>query len=378
MKFTRDFDVLIFGTGPAGSATALALQRIGITRIGLVGRKPKPGWRIGEAAPPELNRLVRELGLVEDLGALGHLRCHGNVSAWGGNVQIHDFLRNGLGHGWHLNRQTFDAWLLNAAVRRGATLINSKRVDEPKRYGDFGWKVALSSGGRPLELSAAVLVVATGRAAASALRLQARVHHIDDLVAVAALYLCDSSQFMPGYSLIEAAELGWWYSAPLSGGIRMTALMTDSHLVRKHSLLNIGHFTALLSGTHILRHFLPRSGETITIRTFPASAQYRDRAAGSGWFVVGDALMSLDPLTSAGITGALRDAIDVAVPIMKVIHGATAKEKRDLAEAHAHRANQTWRRFLRERTMIYGQEKRWPHSSFWRKRLSATPNVNDA
>jgi flavin-dependent dehydrogenase len=377
MTFARDFDVLIFGTGPAGSAAALALQRIGITRIGLVGRPPRPGWRIGEAAPPELNRLVGELGLPEDLGALGHARCHGNVSAWGGSVQIHDFLRNGLGPGWHLNRQAFDAWLLDMAVQRGATLINSKRIDAPRRDGDLRWKVALSSGGRSLELSAAVLVIATGRAAASALRLQARIHRLDHLIAVAAVYRCDSSQFMPGYSLIEAAEFGWWYSAPLPGGDRITALMTDNDLIRKHSLLHAANFTALLSGTHMLCRFVPRPSDTIAIRTFPASAHYRDRAAGAGWFAVGDALMALDPLTSAGITGALRDAIDVAVPIMTIVRGAGGKEKRDLAQAHAYRANETWRRFLRERTMIYGQEKRWPHSAFWRRRLPAIPHVND-
>lgn len=373
---SNSFDVLIFGTGPAGSATALALQQAGITRVGLVGRTARPEWQIGESAPPELNHLVCALGLSDDLQVLGHSPCHGNVSAWGRAVHVHDFLRNGLGNGWHLDRAAFDAWLLRAAVQRGATVINARRLEVVSRDVDRGWAVTLCRDGGPLQLSAAVIVVATGRAAASALRFQARTHRVDQLVALAAVSPINSNAFMPGYSLIEAIELGWWYSAPLPGGKRITVLMTDKNLVRKHSLLNKERFLALLSGTRLLRSFVPESSEAVdAIKTFPAATQYRDRAAGARWFAVGDALVAFDPLTSAGISGALNDARNVAGTITKILSGASAGEMRDLAFAHADRANRMLTSFLSERGRIYGQETRWPNSAFWRSRIGAIPDV---
>jgi flavin-dependent dehydrogenase len=372
----NSFDVLIFGTGPAGSATALAVLAAGVARVGLVGRAARPGWRIGESAPPELDHLLRGLGLDDDLGALGHLPYLGNVSGWGGTVQAHDFLRNGLGYGWHLDRSGFDAWLLDTAVKRGAVVIGAKAIDEINRDGD-GWVATLRDGGaRSLQVCASVIVVATGRAATGALGFGAHIRRIDELVAVAARYKSSADGPIPGYSVIDAVELGWWYSAPLPGGERIAMLMTDSELVGTHAVLQKPQFLALMSQSRLLQPLLPQCADTeVSLKTFPAATQFRDRASGGGWFAVGDALLAFDPLTSAGICGALTDATHVAGAIAKVVAGASAEEMKDLALAYADRTNRMLRRHVSERRAIYARETRWPNSEFWRSRSGATPDV---
>jgi len=55
------FDVVVAGGGPAGSATALDLSRRGF-RVMLIEQSAYESFRVGETLPPEIRRLLTELG----------------------------------------------------------------------------------------------------------------------------------------------------------------------------------------------------------------------------------------------------------------------------------------------------------------------------
>ena len=117
----RLIDVLILGSGPAGSALSLALKRAGIGDVLMIELSARPALRIGEAAPPGLGALLARLGLDERLERRGHRRCHGNRSLWGNDAPaITDFMMRAQGPGWHLDRGAFDGWLLGEAEDAGA------------------------------------------------------------------------------------------------------------------------------------------------------------------------------------------------------------------------------------------------------------------
>ena len=85
-----------------------------------------------------------------------------------------------------------------------------------------------------------------------------------------------------------------------------------------------------------------------------------------GWLAVGDALMSFDPLSSSGISGALSDglaAADALLPWLADAHGMAFA-----ARSWASRADVSWRRFLDQRRKHYATETRWPDSPFGRAR----------
>jgi flavin-dependent dehydrogenase len=365
-------DALIVGAGPAGAASALALLQAGIDRVAIVKFRARHRFRFGESASPDLGGLLHRLGLSNRLEELGHQPCFGNLSLWGGTVPaVDDFLRRAVPPGWHLDRPAFDAWLLRTAVERGATLTETSGAVAAAPSGESGWCVRFDARGRATHITAAIVIVATGRAVPRRLRFAANLHRVDDLIALTVTSSGAHWHEFQGYSLVEAVELGWWYAVRQPTGGAIVTLMTDRDLARVHHLHERRHFVRVWAQSKMLKHFVPPpadGGDEIVI--LPAATQYLDRAAGPRWMAVGDALMALDPLSSAGISGALRDALDVAAALAGFTGRGGGADAEQVAAAYSSRASETLRRFFVERRATYARELRWPDSLFWRRRQS--------
>lgn len=95
--------------------------------------------------------------------------------------------------------------------------------------------------------------------------------------------------------------------------------------------------------------------------------------AGPGWFTVGDAAMGFDPISSQGLFNALYTGLAAAEASHRTLDGAgTAYQGycADLAQiASAYQAHLTrW----------YGEERRWPGSTFWLRRHALTTRLPQA
>ena len=366
----REFDVLVLGAGPAGSGLALALKRAGIANVLLVDHPARRPFRIGESAAPSLAPLLRRLGLDDRLEDRGHRPCHGNLYLWGGPAPaVEDFMSRACGPGWLLDRKAFDEWLRAEAVSGGAELLSPARLAAVRRDGD-GWQVEVQSLGLHFDVKTRWMVDASGRPAAFARRSGARLNRFDRLIALAALVESVESQGFGGFSVVEAAEIGWWYAARLPGGMVVIALMTDADLAREADLLTPVVFQRAWAATSEIRHFVPPPEQALRPVVFAAGTQFIDRAIGPGWLALGDALIALDPLSAAGVTGALEDAIAAADSIVRLLRLPGCGEARDVRFAYAARANATLRRYLVERSAIYGRDKRWKESTFWQRRAA--------
>jgi len=365
-----EVDVLILGAGPAGSGLALALKRAGVADVLLVDRPARWPFRIGETAAPSLGPLLRRLGLEDRLDGRGHQPCHGNLYLWGGPATtIEDFMTRAYGPGWHLDREAFDAWLRAEAVTGGAKLLSPAHLAAVRRDGD-GWQVDIRTAGPNIQARTRWMVDASGRPAAFARRSGARLNRFDRLIALAALAEPVESRCFDGFSVVEAVEFGWWYAARLPGGKAVIALMTDVDLAREANLFSPVIFRQAWAATSEIVHFVPALEEARCPVIFAAGTQFIDRAIAPGWLALGDALIALDPLSAAGVTGALEDAIAAADAIVRLLGLPGRGEARDLRSAYAARANATLRRYLVERSAIYGREERWRTSSFWQRRAT--------
>jgi flavin-dependent dehydrogenase len=370
-------DVLILGAGPAGAALAIALKRAGVGEVLLVDRPSRQAIPMGEAAAPGLEPLLWRLGLDTDLESRGHRSCHGNRSLWGaGEAAVEDFMRRPHGRGWRLDRAAFDAWLCREAVAAGAGLLSPARLGSALREGEE-WRVEILSGAGPLRIKTRWIVDSTGRRAALARRLGARLHRFDRLIALAVLALPTEGRGFEGFSLIESAELGWWYGARLPGGEAVLALMTDSDLARSADLRSPARFNQALAATREISHFARLPAGAVRPQAFAAGTQFVDRAIGAGWLAIGDALMAFDPLCAAGVTGALEDALAAGDTVKQLLADSDGVRALDLRRGYAARADAGLRRYVRERRGIYALERRWAESSFWRRRAMA-PEVQTA
>lgn len=365
------YDVLIAGAGPAGCATALALAQAGVAVL-LLDRPLAQPFLIGESATPDVAGLLSRLGVGHKLD--GHVPYHGNVSLWGGDVpQLDHFLFRAQGHGWHLDRAAFDHALRQAALEQDIAIQTPSGVDHiaPDHR---GWRVQVRGLG---EVVTRVVVDAGGRRSPLATRMGIQRCQVDRLQALACH--ATASEALSGYSLVESCSHGWWYATGLPDGRALVTLMTDQDIAKAHKLHDPECYLAAWRETRLLAERVPPPGHASPVQAFAAHsgcinhAAGLGHAAGQGWICVGDALMGLDPLTSSGISGALRDALAAAPAILGMLEGNTAA-----ARAYALRANGSFKRYLAERQQHYSLESRWANWPFWQRRMpspSLSPTI---
>lgn len=374
------FNVAIIGAGPAGAGVALALKRLGIESVVMVDWPRRRRFRIGKSAAPGIGALLVRLGLDDRLERFGHRPCHGNLSFWGEAApKAADFFSQASGTGWHLDRDAFDGWLKNSAREAGARLLSPARLVDAQRE-DGVWRLLLDDGAVTAELSARWILDATGRTAAPSRKLGARLRRLDRLVALAVIAEPAAEARFRGFTIVEAAEMGWWYGARLPDGRAMVALMTDADIAQSRGLREATSFhQAWCATTEMCRFARPASPDGAPT-VFSAATQFLDPAIGPSWLALGDALMALDPLSASGLTGALEDALAAADVIAEdLTHGDSERglaalrdspNERQLATGYAFRARATLRSYLAARQEIYASERRWRESPFWRRRIA--------
>jgi flavin-dependent dehydrogenase len=336
------FDVAIAGGGPAAAAAALLLARVGARTI-VIERGDDRGDKPGESLAPAAKPVLERLGVWGDLARDGHLPCHGNRSVWGSDrVDELPFVFSPYGHGWHLDRRRFEHRLNEHACSAGATRITGTTVTAVHLV-DGRWRLSCGAD----EIEAGIVIDATGRASRIARMLGARRVIHDPLVAVVA-FLESASPDRDSYTFVEAAEHGWWYTAPLPSN-RLAAMFVTDPPARPFA--PSGH----------TRDRIENHGYRLTAppRVVDAGSARLDRFAGDGWLAIGDAAMSLDPLSSHGIAAALHGGMLAAEAIL----GGDARR-------YAAAMDAMWDGYASRRRAFYAEERRWAGRGFWARRAA--------
>jgi flavin-dependent dehydrogenase len=355
-----DCDAVVVGAGPAGAATALHLRRRGLRIVVL--ERARPGrFRIGETVPADIRAPLERLGLWPDFVAQGHLPSAGRASAWGTDVlAIDDAFRHPLGSGWHIDRTSFDALLVDAARQAGVE-VRTATAGPIASSLDDRWSV--EAGG--LRVRARLLVDATGRSAAVARRLGARRLVADRLLSA---YAVLSASLPLARSVVEAFEDGWWYVAPLPDGRTLAAMFTDPRVCQARGYGRPGSWRrALLATAHVAS--IAGAAPPASIRLVSATPHCLDRSAGVEWIAVGDAAAAYDPLSSSGLTVALLSAEAAATAL--ACGGAALR-------TYSEAVHLRFVGYATERRAWHRVEGRWPTSQFWCLRRETSARVGSS
>ncbi|CAA9578398.1 MAG: Dehydrogenase flavoprotein LodB [uncultured Thermomicrobiales bacterium] len=356
--------VAIAGGGPAGTACAVALGRLGIP-VTLVEMSTGSGNPLGESLASSATPLFHALGVFAAVMATHPLPCHGNRSSWGGEaLEEHDFLRDPHGPGWHLDRPAFNAALLGAAAAAGADCRLGTRVRSVQRDGS-GWRISLAGPAGAETLLAELVVDAAGRPARIARLLGAVRVAFDRLVGAVATLEPRAAPLRDSFTLVEARPEGWWYSALLPDGRLAAAFFTDPDLLAARAAWTAAGWTALLDDSGGTRERVVAGGYVLANlpSIAPAGNTCLQPAAGDGWLAVGDAAAAYDPLSSHGIGSALAGGRNAAAAIALHLAGDPAA-----LPAYADRIAAGYARYLKLWLTYYAQERRWPEAPFWRRR----------
>lgn len=359
---TRDHDVVILGGGPAGCATAITLARRAALRTLVIEAGAYATERIGESIPPDTSALFAELNIHAAFLAEGHEPCFGSCSSWGSDdLGFNDFIVNPYGHGWHLDRCRFDAFLAEQARRLGVELRAGVRFTGEVAVEAGRLRLGLSDGS---DIAARFAVDATGYRGLLARRMGAARRELDRLVAVSASFVRDDATPLGRFTMLEAVEYGWWYAARLPGDRVVAAVATSPALLGATGLRDEERWLDRLAAT---RHagpmlarcdFIPGS-----LRAWPIPSFVLDNPVGASWIAVGDAASTFDPISSQGIYKAIAGGIQAAVAIAAALEG-------DAGPLAAYRSELSLRfaEYAAARSYFYGLERRWESAPFWAER----------
>jgi len=352
----QSFDVLVAGGGPAGSVVALDLSRRGL-HVALIEQSAYENFRVGETLPPEIRKLLTELGVWEQFLASERVESYGIRSAWETPVaRQHDFLFNPYGCGWHVDRARFDAMLAGSAAHVGAELITSARITALHQDTGGQWVLTVAQEEERRTLRGRLIVDATGRQGFIARKLGSRTKVIDRLIgAVVVLPRSENAQ----WTLIEAVENGWWYSAPLPAARTVFAYMTDSDLWKDSHWGDLLRLAPLTSERAAAIEAPPR------IRIFSAASLLRQPVTGPNWIAVGDAALAFDPLSGLGVYKTMESGLRSSSAIARALEG----DPSGMVEYENWTA-EGFRSYLSMRSQFYRSVDRWPKSRFWRRRMA--------
>lgn len=366
-----DWDAIVVGAGPAGAALACRLRpqrRVLLLDRAVSHASARRGAaalpRIGESLPAAARVLLQRCGAFDPFVAAGHVERGATISQWESDLPVwFDPVRDPNGPGWHLDRTRFDADMRAAAAAAGALLVEVRGTLRVA-YDSERWSIDIGASGPAYR--APVLVDATGRSAAVARQLGMARRIEDELICLHAYLPADAAE-QDRCTRVCTDSNGWWYSVRVPSGQRVLAFHLDADDAELHALMAWPALREKARRHALLADVLPAVAAA-TVHARPAGSAVLDRAAqtrAAGFFAIGDAGLSFDPIASQGIFHALASAESAAAAIARGSNGSEAGAARDaflaeMASVHAH-----YRQRLRD---TYAAPPRYRHSPFWSRR----------
>lgn len=351
-------DVVVVGGGPAGASAALMLRRHAPgLRVALVEANRCERAKPGEMLPAPAQGLLRRIGAWTPFLAAGFVESRTTASAWVDEVpEERHSIFSAQGTGWHLDRARFDRLLLETAAAAGVEVRLGSAVRSAK-HEDRGWRLAAS--GR--DVVAAAVVWATGRNWGLARSFDARLRVHDHLAAYARFF--EHARGDCGM-VVEARPEGWWYSADLPGQRRVVACLTDPDLGEEFR--NPASWYRALAATRLIAPLLPPGARETESLVKSAGTATIHPAAADRWVAAGDTLFAADPLSSRGITHALRSGILAAYAVSDMLGGDDERARARYATIASH----GFADYAPALARHYASAARWA-TPFWQRRCAS-------
>lgn len=338
-------DVCVIGGGPAGASLALRLAKLGRS-VAVIEKASFPRRHIGESLTGGILPLLQVLGVLPQIESGQFLKASRSTVLWAG--QLNSKETHG---GYQVDRGLFDEILLHEAKSAGALVMQPARVVNISK--DEYWSIDLQDGVR---LQARFVAVAAGR---SPILGGKKIPLGSRTIAMYAYWSGVDPE--RGETLVEAGLSQWYWGAPLPDGTFNATVFVDKENAKKELYLEFIHQSTLLS---------PRLKDSVCgeICACDATSTLSEEVVSPCSIKVGDAALTIDPLSSQGVQTALGTAIHAAIVINTILDrpGDT-----DMAMGfYRRRVSESAQFHARAAAQQYGEQWLFSPSPFWQRRIA--------
>ena len=319
------YDVLVIGGGPAGSTTATLLARQGF-RVALLEKARHPRFHIGESLLPANLPLFDELGVGEEIRAIGVPKHAAEfVSPWhepgSQTFNFAEAWNKSMPSAYQVLRSEFDEILIRNAERKGAHVVEGCKVtsvdldSQPDRV----QATALHDDGRKSQWTARFLVDASGRDTFLSNRFKIKYPNPDHNSTAIYAHFKGAKRHAgqaQGNITIFWFDYGWFWFIPLQNDITSVGMVVWPHFLKTRGKRDLKQF--FLDGMAMCKALSQRMEQATMVSDVTATGNYSylsQRNHGRNYVMIGDAYAFIDPVFSSGVWLAMKGGVAAAEAI---------------------------------------------------------------
>lgn len=286
-------DIIVVGAGPAGCAAAIWGAYKGL-KIALIEGRTSPNEKPGESFHPGIFSIFRLLGIEDDIKNAEFLHYAGQFVNWGKTSEYQEFGTdaNGPHLGIHAPRDKFESILLKRAIALGVDVKQPCKATSILCINERIVGVETSEG----SIMGQIVVDATGSRQWLAKQKKISINSLSQKLIAFYGYTGTDSLETEKRTFLEADNSGWtWIARIDSNRFAWTFIPFNNPKQKVRCPIKLKN-SKTISAT---------KGADVTWRT-------TSKTAGLGFFIVGDAAATFDPLSSDGVLRALITGIKAA------------------------------------------------------------------
>jgi len=340
------FDVVIIGAGPAGSTLATLVRKYRPqTSVLVLEKEHFPRHKIGESLLVDVNRILLDMGALEQVEAANFSRKYGATFIWGDEREPFHFLwKEGtsivnapqgyqLDYTWHVDRAQYDQILVDAARAQGARVEHGCAVSNLLFEGERVTGVAyLDDEGQRREVAARFVIDCAGAHGPAHRKLANR--ELDESLRNIAIYGymrgVGSDPALTGETekrtLILTHKQGWVWVIPLRDGVTSVGFVTavdnfrkaqidDHRAYYKAIIAELREYDLLFSEAELVDY----RDDGKLVHTVQEYSYQCETIAGPGWATCGNAAGFVDAILSIGVYVAQTHAQFLACALRSVL-----------------------------------------------------------
>lgn len=340
IRSENQYDVIVIGGGPSGSAAATLLAKRGF-KVVVYERDHFPRFHVGESLIPYCYPVLDKLGLLPKMKSshftkkygVQFINEHGKLSE---PFRFEEYDPHERSQTWQVLRSEFDQMLVEHARESGVTVHEGARVLDVLSEGSrvVGVKVRCE-GEEEKEVRASVVIDASGQSSLLIDRFNLRVWDKELRKAAIWTYWKGATR-EPGLDaggtiVIQTQEKkGWFWYIPLHDDVVSVGVVANfDYLFRNRESKD----PEVIYNEEVERcpGVKPRIAGAERVKDYFVQKEYSYKAkqgGGDGWVLAGDAYGFLDPLYSSGVLLALTSADVVSQAVGDALEANDPSEAR--------------------------------------------------